>query len=191
MKKTILVILMIFLTFTCGCKFNFSNPEFDYVTKYIVGCETADFLTEPSGGAAVKCKLKNGEAVSFVKNVENGYSKVAYEGVMGYVLAVYLDENKPAEVNNTESEAVNEPSPGVISVPGQDFVQTGYEDLMGYANEADIEKYISEYVRPTYNYINENIDSFHKESVGEYTKWYNESGICVKKEVKMNGTSEA
>lgn len=187
MKKFILCFLVVCILFTCGCmeeNQRTASSEINYTTKYISNCEWADFYKEPAAGSEVICKIKCGDAVSFEKNVENGYSKIAHGGTTGYVLAVYLDTQKPA--GETKAKKESKQSPDTVAVPKEDFAQTGYGDLISHANEGDIEKYISGYVRPTYNSINKNIESFKKEAVGEYTKWYNNAGICVKKEVPMS-----
>ena len=88
MKKTIsMILLLVMAMLFCltGCQ-----KTVAYTTKYITNCEMAEFRQEASNAATILQYLDYGEAVSFEEDVANGYAKVVYQGVTGYVLSSML-----------------------------------------------------------------------------------------------------
>ncbi len=168
MKKYLLYVMTVLVICLCGC-----SGKIVYKTKYIDNCISTEFRQEPSNAATVLNDLKYGEIVSFEKDVKNGYSKVVYEGVTGYVLSAMLSEQKPVE-NST-------------SIPEDNGVEThNYINKYDYLNSnlgtEYIENYISTHIRPLYNHINENINLYSKKYSGNTTSWY-DNGILCKKEL--------
>ena len=169
MKKFLLCAVIGLTICLCGC-----TRGVTYTTKYIVNCVSAEFRQEPSNAATILNDLMHGEIVSFEKDVENGYSKVVYKGVTGYVLSSVLSEEKPEEKE--------------LEMNIEDAVQheDDYDDNYGYliANQSEkfIEEYITNYVRPLYSEINENISNYSRKVLQSTTLWYDNEN-CVKKEL--------
>lgn len=166
MKRFLLYATTVLVICLCGCA-----KEIVYKTKYIDNCISTEFRQEPSNAATVLDDLKYGEIVSYEKDEKNGYSKVVYEGVTGYVLSAMLSEQKPVE-NST-------------SIPEDNSVETDnyknkYEYLISNLGAEYIEKHISTYIRPLYNQINENINLYSKKSSGSTTSWYDNGRLCKK-----------
>ncbi len=165
MKKVFLCIVLAFVLCTCGCK-----QEISYVTKYVGNCETTELKEEPVNSSTTICFLNAGEAVSYHKDVENGYSKVAFGGYEGYILSTNIVDKK------IETK-VSSSSPSNISDQ-----KDGADKKTETPQKSDsVEEFIAKYTRPMYNYINSNIDSFSKSTSGNATVWSDNNGI-VKKE---------
>lgn len=169
MKKILLYATIVFIIFLLGC-----DKEVVYQTRYIDNCISTELRQEPSNGSTVLDDLKYGEIVSYEKDVKNGYSKVVYEGITGYVLSTMLSEEKPVENNiNTPEE---------ISV--KDNYTNKYDYLITDFEDEYVENHISTYIRPLYNYINENINLCSKKSSGSLTSWYDNGRLCKKELVQ-------
>lgn len=159
MKKILFSIVMILAICLGGC-----SKDVNYTTKYIANCTNTEFRQKPSNSATVLDNLMYGEIVSFEKDVENGYSKVIHDGVTGYVLSVFLSEEKPA-ANTTNTHENN-------TVTHKNDYNNKYEYLIANQDEEYIENYISNFVRPLYNTITENMDFYSKKVSGNATLWY-------------------
>lgn len=170
MKKFLLYATIVFIIFLLGC-----DKEVVYQTRYIDNCISTELRQEPSNGSTVLDDLKYGEIVSYEKDVKNGYSKVVYEGITGYVLSTMLSEEKPVENNiNTPEE---------ISVKTDNYTNN-YDYLITDFEDEYVENHISTYIRPLYNYINENINLCSKKSSGSLTSWYDNGRLCKKELVQ-------
>ena len=170
MKKFLLYATIVFIIFLLGC-----DKEVVYQTRYIDNCISTELRQEPSNGSTVLDDLKYGEIVSYEKDVKNGYSKVVYEGITGYVLSTMLSEEKPVENNiNTPEE---------ISVKTDNYTKK-YDYLITDFEDEYVENHISTYIRPLYNYINENINLCSKKSSGSLTSWYDNGRLCKKELVQ-------
>ena len=170
MKKFLLYATIVFIIFLIGC-----DKEVVYQTRYIDNCISTELRQEPSNGSTVLDDLKYGEIVSYEKDVKNGYSKVVYEGITGYVLSTMLSEEKPVENNiNTPEE---------ISVKTDNYTNK-YDYLITDFEDEYVENHISTYIRPLYNYINENINLCSKKSSGSLTSWYDNGRLCKKELVQ-------
>ena len=176
MKKGLLCILLMLSFLLCGCMTNVN-----YQTKYITNCATTELRKAPSNASTVRAELTYGEAVSYEKDEKNGYSKVAYNGLTGYVLSSMLSSEKPTEKSETSvtvQQATPQPAPKTTTVP-QPNNDYGY--LISTESSSQIENYITNHIRPAYNSINSYIDSCSKTYTSEGTEWYN-AGL-VKKEI--------
>ena len=163
MKKIFVLSISLLVLFFCSCNV---QKHVNYVTKYVANCETTPFRTQPSNDGDIISILNNGQAVSFECDAANGYSKVVYDGNTGYVLSVNLELVKPTQSNNTvPSQNTNTVQPNTQSM-------SQYEKIMSNAAPGDIEKYITDYVRPYYYKVNDNIDSYNQKTDGNKKIWY-------------------
>lgn len=169
MKKTVVCIALGLILCLCGC-----GKEVHYVTKYITNGSSVEFRQTPSNASTILYELSYGDSVSFESDVENGYSKVIHDGVTGYVLSTCLS----AEMPETEHIEIPDPTP----VPQQKEPADPYAYLRSNQNEDDIEAYITNFVRPLYNEINDNADMYTTKASGAATLWLDSNG-CVKKEL--------
>lgn len=168
MKKFLIYITIVIGICLCGCM-----REVEYKTKYIDNCVSTQFRQEPSNAGTVLRSLKYGEIVSYEKDDKNGYAKVVCNGVTGYVLSTMLSEQKPADK--------------MIMMPEYSTAESSnhkneYDYLIADFNLEYIEKYISNYVRPLYNKINNEIKLYSRENSGSATSWY-DNGVLCKKEL--------
>ncbi len=170
MRKLLFYSVLCLIVFLGGC--GQSDEAVTYVTKYITNTQTTDMRENPSNSSSMICSLNYGEAVSFVKDVENGYSEVIYDGAKGYILSVYLTAEKP-EMNT---------SAPIPPAPPQKPAADSNPDLVSSRSESEIEDYISSFVRPLYNDINGSLDNYSVTTSGAATLWYDSQGL-VKKEI--------
>lgn len=78
-----------------------TEEEIAYRTKYVINCKKSITLREsPSTAAAQLGEILWGEPVSFIQDDIDGFSKVAYQGKTGYVLAAYLGDELPSRQDN-------------------------------------------------------------------------------------------
>ncbi len=78
-----------------------TEEEIAYRTKYVINCKKSITLREsPSTKAAQLGEILWGEPVSFIQDDKDGFSKVAYQGKTGYVLAAYLGDTPPSLNDN-------------------------------------------------------------------------------------------
>ncbi|MBQ3022459.1 MAG: SH3 domain-containing protein [Clostridia bacterium] len=164
MKNLLICLTLAVAICLCGCA----------GVKYVANCESAQLRREPSVESEAIGKLMCGDKVRFEGEAENGYSKVSCNGVTGYVLSEFLSDKKPEKKETFPTEEVN------LIDKEQQYGKKEYPT--GKADGAGVEEYIKTYVRPLYNHINSNIDSYSTEKNAEgIITWYD--GInCVKKE---------
>ena len=166
MKRFLLYAVTVLVICLCGCA-----KETVYTTKYVDNCVSTEFRQGPSNASTVLRDLKFGEIVSYEKDEKNGYSKVVYNGVTGYVLSAMLSEKKPAE--------------NITSIPEDNTVITNtsknkYDYLISNFGAEYIEKHISTYIRPLYYKINDNMNLYSKNSSGSAISWYDNGRLCKK-----------
>ena len=66
-------------------------------TYYVVNCrESITLRSTPSTSASEITQIPLGQAVGFIETAENGFSKINYDGLVGYGLSSYLSSDKPA-----------------------------------------------------------------------------------------------
>lgn len=165
MKKLLSLIMLGIVVCLCGC-----IGEVSYQTKFIGNCTSTEFRQEPVNDGTVIYTLNAGDAVSFERDVKNGFSKVAYEGVTGYVLSTCLVDEQPTASAPSTAKAESAPT----KAPEKKKVQPP-------SSSADVEGYIANYIRPMYNDINNNINSYNKTTSGSVTDWSDGYGL-VKRE---------
>ncbi len=102
--KRLVTAMVITAICMCGC-----TKEIQYTTRYITNCENTELREIPSNTGKVLDNPAYGEAVSHVENVENGYAKVAYNGMEGFVLASHLTGEKPEETKMPNTAQTNAP----------------------------------------------------------------------------------
>lgn len=88
------------------------TPEtYSYVTMYVVNCDKGiPMYRDPNTASGKICEILYGEAVSFMETAENGFSRIAYSGMTGYVFAANLSEDKPAPRETQETRETNRPT---------------------------------------------------------------------------------
>ena len=170
MKKILICLMTVAIIFLCGCV-----QKIEYETKYIDNCTSTELRKAPYNEATVIENLHYGEDVSFEKDVENGYAKVAHEGVSGYVLSAKLSGEKPGRK--------------IVTIPPNDKEETktsknDYARLISDFSGNHIEEYISGYVRPLYNSINSNLSKYSKKNYSGATYWYDGGTLCKKELVQ-------
>lgn len=193
MKKWLIFILIAASVSMSGCSINVGSPDptpvptnsVAYITKYITNTDKLDMREHPSNDASIICSIEAGTPVSFVEDAENGYSMVVYNGITGYALASYLTLEKP-EDKNTDTITVTKVIPAAPEIAQSDNMPESasvdkYSDLRSNRTESEIEDYISSYVRPLYEEINDNLDNYSKTSHGNATYWSDNKGY-IKKE---------
>lgn len=106
-----------------------AQEEVSYKTKYVINCKKSITLREaPSTSAAQLDEILWGEPVSFIKDDVNGFSKVAYLGKTGYVLAAYLGDRAPSADERPTSGNME-----AVRVQFDYFIENGREcaDVIG------------------------------------------------------------
>ncbi len=166
MKKILLCVAMIMSIMLNGCIA--VKKDVSYKTKYVTNTESLEMREKPTNEASIICDLDRGEALSVVKDAENGYCEVVYNGVTGYVLAAYLTEEK------------EEPTPTQADTQKEGSAQKPQPQPTNNIDE-DVENYVKNIVQPIYYGTQENLASYAKSKEGEATLWYDGKGY-VKKE---------
>ena len=194
MKKIIAILMM--LSMLCGCSFLTvsKKPEtnISYTTKYVINTETLDIRNKPDNSAGIIQTLQKGNPVSFVKDCENGYSEIVYNGKTGYVLAAYLTEEQPKEIvsgkNPTpvtpQKPPVSAPQPATPKpAPPQRQAKNTSIDYSILSNRtlSEINEYITGYVQPLFKQVENNLSSYSSFSNGSITYWSDSKGYIRKK----------
>ncbi len=78
-------------------------------TYYVANCsEYVTLRQTPVTSSAELAKIYYGQAVGYIENAGNGFSKVIYNGTVGYVLTKYLSADTPqANTANTQSNSAD------------------------------------------------------------------------------------
>lgn len=171
MKKLSIVSIALIAFLFCGCN---TQKQVNYVTKYIANCDETQLRSQPSNDGSIIAIPKKGEAVSFECDSDNGYSKVVYNGTPGYILSVNLELVKPDNVSGDKkpvSQPTQQVQPSQTSQP-ETHNNSQYDKILSNATTSDIEKYITDYVRPYYYKVNNNIASYTEKTVGSKKIWY-------------------
>lgn len=134
-------------------------------TYYVVNCQKSITLrSEPSTSASEITQIPFGKAVGFIETADNGFSKINYDGLVGYGLSSYLSGDKPsarkterrwAQVVNCEEWITLRSSPSTSAgflarIPlgayvtclgdtGNEFYEVEYGGKHGYALKAYLE----------------------------------------------------
>lgn len=134
-------------------------------TYYVVNCQKSITLrSEPSTSASEITQIPFGKAVGFIETADNGFSKINYDGLVGYGLSSYLSSDKPsarnserrwAQVVNCEDWITLRSSPSTsagflariplgayvicIGDAGNEFYEVEYDGRHGYALKAYLE----------------------------------------------------
>jgi hypothetical protein len=134
-------------------------------TYYVVNCQKSITLrSEPSTSASEITQIPFGKAVGFIETADNGFSKINYDGLVGYGLSSYLSGDKPsarkterrwAQVVNCEEWITLRSSPStsagfLVRIPlgayvtclgdaGNEFYEVEYDGKHGYALKAYLE----------------------------------------------------
>ena len=134
-------------------------------TYYVVNCQKSITLrSEPSTSASEITQIPFGKAVGFIETADNGFSKINYDGLVGYGLSSYLSGDKPstrkterrwAQVVNCEEWITLRSSPSTSAgflarIPlgayvtylgdaGNEFYEVEYDGKHGYALKAYLE----------------------------------------------------
>ena len=62
-----------------------------YETYFVVNCdESISMYFSADISSPVLCTISLGESVSYIETAENGFYRIAYQGITGYALASYL-----------------------------------------------------------------------------------------------------
>ena len=134
-------------------------------TYYVVNCrESITLRSEPSTTASEITQIPFGKAVGFIETADNGFSKINYDGLVGYGLSSYLSSDKPAARRQEErwAQVVNckdwitlrsSPSTSAVSLAqiplgayvmclgdsGNEFYEVEYNGKHGYALKVYLE----------------------------------------------------
>lgn len=123
------------------------------------------FHEDPSNNSDILAILPKGEVLSYEKNVQNGYSKVVYNGTTGYVLSTYLSTEKPAEQAPTQQpQKTADPTPVVVNTNNYNQKLAKKEYFLNKAN--GIERYENDYLDTAMSQHDMNV-----ESGNVYKKW--------------------
>ena len=134
-------------------------------TYYVVNCqESITLRSAPSTSASEITQIPLGKAVGFIETAENGFSKINYDGLVGYGLSSYLSSEKPnsirsegrrAQVVNCNEWITLRSSPSVsasslaqiplgayvicVNDVGNEFYEVEYNGKHGYVLKAYLE----------------------------------------------------
>ena len=187
MKKIITIILasVMVVSALAGCSPETANPTeapVEYVTKYVTNTDKLDIREQPSNDASIICSIYKNAPVSFVEDSQNGYSKVVYNGVTGYALASYLTKQEP-EPADEAAAAMNtvQSNDSVHTKPAPPVNNGSTSSIISNRSDSEIEDYITSYVRPLYNEVNSNLNSYSA-SVSNGVKYWHDGKGYIKKE---------
>ena len=187
MKKIIAILMM--LSMLSGCSFltviKKPDKNISYITKYVTNTQTLDMRNKPDNSAGIILTLHQGDAVSFAKDRENGYSEVVYNGKTGYVLAAYLTEEAPTPtpVQNTPAKTdagAQQKSATTKQATSQPAASSG-SSLLSNRTLKEINEYISGYVQPLFKHVEGNLSSYSSHTNGGITYWSDGKGYIRKK----------
>ena len=127
--------------------------------------------------AAVKKWIANGDYDSAEANITELYSKdiTNYQRKQIDELKSTLDsaKSKIAEAKNSK--------PAVVYVPQTSSSSSNnYSSIISNRSDSEIENYISSYVRPLYNEVNNNLNSYSKSTSGGISYWRDDKGYIKK-----------
>ncbi len=165
------------LTGISGCGGN-DDVDIAYVTMYVANTGKLELHREPDKNSEVITDLDAGTAVSYIKDSRNGFSEVAYNGDVGYVMATYLSRALPdgSEAKQPETSA---------TVPMDDsgyYIPTNPvpSDIVSNETDAGIDGYIAAVIRPAYYDVENNIADYSEKQTENGSEWY-KSDILYKR----------
>ena len=157
-----------------GCMTNSAT----YTTKYVTNIDMLDIREAPDNSASILVTVPKGTPISFEKDAKNGYSKVVYDGMNGYALSAYLTLEAPSDTVAL-NEGVTLPAPPVQKAEVQNK-DVNNNPIISNRSTQEIENYITNYVRPLYSEVNNNLKAYSETSMGGVTEWRDSKG-CIRK----------